>query len=87
MRFPILILAIASAVCRAQPPEDAVLSVYRQMERAEQTGDAETWFRLWSARSDTAAHPEMKSMVHARPSVHYGVSKVIVDGDRAALAG
>ena len=47
---------IAAASCAAQRPEDQVLAEYRQMEKAEQTGDANTWLALWARES--AAHAE-----------------------------
>src|SRR5581483_2097411 len=80
MRFPALLL-ICTALF-AQRPEDVV----KQLERAEQTGDGEAYFALWSAKSDMAAHPEIKTMGRARPSVRYTISKIVVDGDRAAAA-
>jgi hypothetical protein len=72
--------------CRAQSPEDQVLAVYRQMEKAEQSGDANTWVGLWS--SESAANAEkMRPYLRARPDAHYTSSKTFVRGDEAVLLG
>jgi hypothetical protein len=83
--FPIAICAIA---CQAQRPEDGVIAVYRQMEKFEQTGNGQAWVELWSAKSNMSEHAvEMKAMIQPRPSVRYGVTKILVEGERAALVG
>ena len=87
MRFQIALIAVCASVCSAQPAEAGVLSVYRQMEKAEQTGNGEAWMALFSSKSDTAAHPEMKNYIRARSSIRYTSTKILVDGDRAALIG
>src|SRR5579872_952109 len=82
------ILALCAVAVQAQRPEDAVVAALRQLEKAEQTGDADTWMALQSSRSGVIAHPEAKSiMSRPNPSAHYGVTRVLVDGDRAALIG
>jgi hypothetical protein len=78
-----LICAIA---CRAQPPEDQVLAVYRQMEKAEQTGDANAWVGLWSRESASKAE-KMRPYLRPRPDARYTSSKVFVQGDDAVLLG
>jgi hypothetical protein len=77
---------ICSVVCRAQRPEDQVLAVYSQMERAEQSGDANTWVGLWSRESASNAE-KMRPYVRPRPDAHYTSSKVFVQGDQAVLLG
>ena len=73
---------------QVQRPEDAVLAVYRQMEKAEQTGNADVWIALWSSKSDVHENAAaLKGMVRARPSVRYQATKVFVQGDAAALIG
>jgi len=57
MRCQIALFILSIAACSAQRPEDAVISVLKQMEKAEQTGDGEAWFALWSSKSQIAAHP------------------------------
>jgi len=79
----LLIFAIG---CRAQSPEDQILAVYKQMEKAEQGGDANTWIGLWSRESASDAE-KMRRYLRARPDVHYTSSTVFVQGDEAALLG
>jgi hypothetical protein len=77
---------ICTIACRAQRPEDQVLAVYRQMEKAEQSGDANAWIGLWSRQSASEAE-KMRSRVRPRPDLHYTSSKVFVQRDDAALLG
>jgi hypothetical protein len=77
---------IFTAGCWAQRPEDQVLAVYKQMEQAEQSGDANTWVGLWSRETVSNAE-KMRSLLRPRPSVHYTSSKVFVQRDEAALLG
>jgi len=79
-------LLICAIGCRAQRPEDDVLAVYMQMERAEQSGDANGWIGLWSRESAPDAE-KMRPHVRPRPDVHYKSSRVFVQGDEAALLG
>lgn len=81
--FCFLICAIG---CRAQRPEDQVLAVYQQMEKAEQTGDAKAWIRLWSRESISNAE-KIEPLFRARPDAHYTSSRTFVQGDEAALLG
>jgi hypothetical protein len=81
-------LTLSLAFAQAQRQEDAVLAVYRQMEKAEQTGDADTWIALWSSKSDVHEHASaLKGMARARPSVRYQALHVVVQGDAAGLIG
>ena len=77
---------ICTIGCLAQRPEDQVVAVYRQMEKAEQSGDANTWVGLWS-REGVANAEKMRSYFRARPNAHYISSKIFVQGDDAALLG
>ncbi|MFI5117642.1 MAG: nuclear transport factor 2 family protein [Terriglobales bacterium] len=70
----------------AQRPEDQVLAVYKQMEKAVQSGDAKTFVGLWCRESASDAE-KMGSQLHPQPDVHYTSSKVFVQGDEAALLG
>src|SRR5579871_4131564 len=79
-------LLICTIACMAQRPEDDVLAVYRQMEKAEQTGDANIWVGLWS-REGVANAEKMRPYLRPRPNAHYTSSKVFVQGDDAALLG
>jgi hypothetical protein len=72
--------------CRAQSPEDQVLAVYGQMEKAEQSGDVNAWVGLWSRESAPDAE-KLRSYVRPRPDVHYASSRVFVQGNEAALLG
>src|SRR5579863_3401460 len=89
MREPIRILAslaLCAIASRAQSPEDAVRLVYRQMEHAEQTGDAKAWIALWSRDSEGNAE-KMAQHLRPRPDAHYTASTVFVQGNQAALLG
>jgi len=77
---------ICTIGCRAQQPEDQVLAVYRQMEKAEQSGDANTWVGLWSRESASNAE-KMRPYLRPRPDARYTSSKTFVQGDEAALLG
>ena len=77
---------ICTIGCRAQRPEDQVLAVYRQMEKAVQSGDANTLVGLWSRESASNAE-KMRPYIRPRPDVHYTSSKVFVQGDEAVLLG
>jgi hypothetical protein len=56
------------------------------MEKTEQTGDANTWFGLWS-REGVANAEKVRPYFRPRPNEHYTSSKVFVQGDDAALLG
>jgi hypothetical protein len=77
---------ICTIGCQAQRPEDQVLAVYTQMEKAEQSGDANAWVGLWS-RESVANAEKMRPYLRPRPNAHYTSSKVFVQGDDAALLG
>lgn len=82
----LLCLVICAIGCDAQRPEDEVLAVYKQMEKAEQTGDANAWVGLWSRQSSSNAE-KLRKYIRARPDAHYTASKAFVEGDQAALVG
>jgi hypothetical protein len=82
----LICLLICAVACRAQQPEDQVLAVYRQMEKAEQSGDANAWVGLWSRESASEAE-KMRPHLRPRPDAHYTSSKVFVQGDQAVLLG
>jgi hypothetical protein len=82
----LLCFLICTIGCRAQSPEDQVLGVYRQMEKAEQSGDANTWVGLWSRESASNAE-KMRPYLRPRPDAHYTSSKIFVQGDEAVLLG
>jgi hypothetical protein len=81
--FCVLICTIG---CRAQRAEDQVLAVYKQMEKAEQTGDANAFVGLWS-RETVANAEKMRPYFRARPDAHYTSSRVFIQGDDAVLLG
>jgi len=56
------------------------------MEKAVQSGDANTFIGLWS-RESTSDAEKLGSQLHPQPDVHYTSSKVFVQGDEAALLG
>jgi len=77
---------ICAIGCPAQRPDDEVLAVFRQMEKAEQSGDANAWVALWS-REGVANAEKMRPYLRPRPNAHYTSSKVFVRGDDAVLLG
>jgi hypothetical protein len=77
---------ICTIGCRAQSPDDQVLALYKQMEKAEQSGDANAWVGLWSRESASNAE-KMRPYLRPRPDAHYTMSKTFVQGDEAALLG
>ena len=79
-------LLVCTIGCRAQRPEDQVLGVFQQMEKAQQTGDANTFIGLWS-REKTADAEKMRPLIQAQPNVHYTSSRIFVQGDSAVLLG
>jgi hypothetical protein len=79
-------LLICTICCLAQRSEDQVLAVYTQMEKAQQTGDADTWIGLWSHEAAPDAE-KMRHLMRPRPDLHYTSSKVFVQGDQAVLLG
>lgn len=82
----LLCFLICTIGCQAQRPEDQILAVYRQMEKAEQSGDSNTWVALWSRESASKAE-KMRPYLRRRPDAHYTSSKTFVQGDEAALLG
>jgi hypothetical protein len=54
------------------------------MERAEQTGDFNSWEGLWT-RAKSGEVEKMRPYVRARPEVHYRATKTLVKGDEAVL--
>ncbi len=77
---------ICAIPCLARGSEDDVLAVYKQMEKAEQSGDADAWIGLWS-RASAANAEKIRPYVSPRPDVHYTASTTFVEGDEAALLG
>ncbi|MGB9204388.1 MAG: hypothetical protein WCB94_10520 [Terriglobales bacterium] len=88
MRTLVFVLVLICTIgCRAQRPEDQVLAVYGQMEKAVQTGDANhTFVGLWSRESASKAEG-MLPLLHPQPDVHYTSSRVFVQGDEGVLLG
>jgi len=82
----LLCFLICTIACRAQRPEDQVLAVYRQMEKAVQSGDADAFVGLWSRESASNAE-KMRPWLRPQPDAHYTSSKIFVQGDEAALLG
>lgn len=82
----LICLLICTIGCRAQRPEDDVLAVFKQMEKAEQSGDANALIGLWS-RETVANIEKMRAYIRPNPSARYTASKIYVQGDQAALVG
>ncbi len=56
------------------------------MEKAQQTGDADTWIGLWSRESSADAE-KMRPQIRPRPDLHYTSSRAFVQGEQAVLLG
>ena len=82
---PLAVFLLCAIAGRAQP-EAQVQAVYKQMEHAEQTGDADTWISLWSRASASDAK-KMRPLIRPRPDAHYMSSKIFTQGDDAVLLG
>ncbi len=80
------VLLICAMGCQAQSAEEQVLAVYRDMEKAEQTGDANAFIGLWSRESASEAK-KILPYFRPRPDAHYKWSKTFVQGDQAVLLG
>ncbi len=83
----LLCFLICAMACQAQRPEDQVLAVYKQLEKAVQTGDADHSFvGLWS-REKAEEGEKMRAMIHPQPEARYTASRVYVQGDEAVVLG
>lgn len=80
--FAVLLLALTSGI--GQSVQSEVEAVLKQLERAEQTGDFNTWVSLWT-REKSAEAETMRRYARPRPEVHYHATKSFVHGDAAVL--
>ncbi|MGP0073630.1 MAG: nuclear transport factor 2 family protein [Bryobacteraceae bacterium] len=80
--FAILLLTVSAGF--AQSDQSKVEAVVKQLERAEQTGDFNTWASLWT-REKSVDIQKMQPYARARPEVQYQVTKSFVQGDKAVL--
>jgi hypothetical protein len=78
------ILLLTLTICWAQSDQSKVEAVLQQMERAEQTGDFNTWAGLWT-REKSGGFEQLRPYVKARPEVQYRATKTYVRGDEAVL--
>jgi hypothetical protein len=81
----ILLLTLSS--CSGQSEQSKVEAVLKQLERAEQTGDFNTWASLWTreARERSGDFEKLRPHVRARPEVQYRALKTYLRGDQAVL--
>lgn len=77
-------LLIVITCCRAQRAEDQVAATLKQMERAEQTGDANAWVALW-AKEWAGNAEKMRPYIRPRPETQYRASTVYAQGDDAVI--
>lgn len=80
----ILAILLIALTCPAQTEQSKVEAVLRQMERAEQTGDFNTWVALWT-REKAGELEKLRPYAKARPEVRYRAAKSFVRGDEAVL--
>jgi hypothetical protein len=78
----ILLLSISAGW--AQSDQNQVEAVLKQMERAEQTGDFNTWTGLWT-REKSGQFEQLRPYAKARPEVRYVATTSFVRGDEAVL--
>lgn len=78
----ILLLAVSTGCAQSDPGQ--VEAVLKKMERAEQTGDFNTWLGLWT-REKSGELEKMRPYAVARPEVRYRAIKSFVRGDDAVL--
>ena len=78
------ILLLALTLCPAQTDQSRVQALLQQLERAEQTGDFNSWLGLWT-RDKAADLEKMRAYVKARPEVQYRATTTYVHGDQAVL--
>ena len=76
-------IVLALGACRAQDERASVLATLRQMERAEQTGNADAFIAVWARESQSNAEG-MRPYIRPRPEARYTASTVYVQGDQAA---
>jgi hypothetical protein len=81
------ILLLTLSACSGQSEQSKVEAVLKQLERAEQTGDFNTWASLWTreARERSGEFEKMRPHVRARPEVQYRALKTYLRGDQAVL--
>ncbi len=78
------ILLLATSAGWAQSEESKLVSVLQQLERAEQTGDFNTWAGLWT-RGRSGEIEKMRAYARGRPEVRYRATKSFVRGDEGVL--
>src|SRR5882724_7695520 len=80
-----LLFLLFACVSVAQTPETEVLTVLKNLERAEQIGDGKAWIALWDrATNERLAGRDMP--IRPRPDVRYKATKTLVQGGEAAMA-
>ncbi len=78
------ILLVSVTTCLAQSDQSSVEAVIKQLERAEQTGDFNTWVSLFS-HEKAAEVEKIRPYATATPGVLYTVTKTFVRGDQAVV--
>jgi len=80
----LVILLLAVTAGWAQSDLSQAEAVLKQMERAEQTGDFNTWAGLWT-REKSGDVEKMRPYARPRPEARYRATKSFVRGDEAVL--
>jgi hypothetical protein len=78
------ILLLSLSIASAQSDQSKVEAVLQRMERAEQTGDFNTYAGLWT-REKSGELEKMRPYARPRPEVHYRAIKSFAQGDQAVL--
>jgi len=77
-------VALLSPACKAQPSDQAVVAVVREMEHALQTGDSKAWTALFDAKTREKV-PGQQQTIPARPTIQFRPTKTLVQADHAAV--
>ncbi len=81
----IAIFALTLTACQAQSDQSKLEAVVKQMERAEQTGDFNTYQSLFTPEKAAELEGMRRYAARARPEVQYHTIKSLVRGDEAVL--
>jgi hypothetical protein len=80
----LLLILVFAFACFAQSRDTQPDAVLKQLERAEQLGDFDTYLSLWTEEKSHDLE-KLRPYVKARPAARYSAIKTLVQGDDAVL--
>src|SRR5690348_3073003 len=80
----LVILLVTLTACLAQSDQSQLEAVLQKMERAEQTGDFNTWQGLWTP-GKASEMEKMRPYAKSRPEVRFVAMKSFARGDKGVL--